>query len=259
MPLLDFGSGYVLLLMLVLTRISGIVLIAPIFGTNEVPTTFRAFLAFTLALLVAPTLTGRMPTMPHSLIDFGIAIAAEVLLGVVLGLGVTILFAAFQLTGTIIGQLSGMSLGDVFNPGLDENVPLFSQLLYLVALAVYAIIGGHRLLMAGLLETFTVLPPGLATISPDLHTLLADLLTESFVLGLRTAAPAIVSLLLATIVLGLISRSVPQLNIFALGFGVNALVTFAVLSISFGGAVWLMQERLEPVVDAVVTTLLAKS
>lgn len=259
MPFLELGSGFALLLMLVLVRVSGIVLVAPIFGTQEVPTTIRAFLAFSLAVLIVPTQSVRGVAMPASLIDFGIILAGEVLIGVVLGLGVTVLFSAFQLAGIIIGQLSGMSLGDVFNPGLDENVPIFSQLLYLVTLAVYAIIGGHRLLMGGLLDTFAVLPPGSALLPLDLSKLIVDLLTESFSLGLRTAGPITLALLSATIVLGLISRSVPQLNVFALGFGLNAIVTFSLLGISLGGAVWLMQDRLEPFVDAVLAALTVRS
>jgi flagellar biosynthetic protein FliR len=253
--MLELGSSYVLLLTLVLVRTSGIVLIAPIFGTAEVSPTVRALLAFALTLLVAPTVAAAPPVTPRTLVDFGLLIAGEILIGIVLGLGVTILFAAFQLAGTIIGQLSGMSLGDVFNPGLDESIPLFGQALYLVSLAVYAILGGHRLLLEGLLDTFAVLPPGAASLPTELHVLLSDLLAECFVLGLRMAAPAIASLLLATVVLGLISRSLPQLNVFALGFGFNALVTFGIMSISFGGAAWLMQERLEPVIDAAVSAV----
>jgi len=64
-----------------------------------------------------------------------------------------------------------------------------------------------------------------------------------------------VALLLATIVLGLVSRSLPQLNILALGFGFNAIVTFGVLSITVGGACWLLQERLEPTIDLLLETL----
>lgn len=253
--MLDFGTPYVALLTLVLVRISGIVLIAPIFGTNDVPPTVRALLALALALLVAPVQTAAPPTLPSSLVEFSLIIATELLIGVVLGLGVTILFSAFQLTGGVVGQLSGMSLGEIFNPGLDESVPLFSHLMYLVAVATYVVIGGHRLLLGGLLESFAAVPPGSAALPGELDRLLVDLLNESFRLGLRAAAPAAAALLLATVVLGLVSRSLPQLNIFALGFGLNALTTFAVAGVSLGGIAWLLQDRLSPTLDAVLRFL----
>ena len=106
--MLALGSSYVALLTLVLVRTSGIVLVAPIFGTNDIPPTLRAFFAFALAMLIAPVQTAVMPVLPNSLIEFSIMIAAELLIGITLGLGVNILFSAFQLTGGIIGQLSGM-------------------------------------------------------------------------------------------------------------------------------------------------------
>jgi flagellar biosynthetic protein FliR len=255
--MLDFGTPYVALLTLVLVRISGIVLIAPIFGTNDVPPTVRAFLTLALALLVAPVQAAAPPTLPSSLVEFSLIIAAELLIGIVLGLGVTILFSAFQLTGGVVGQLSGMSLGEIFNPALDDNVPLFSHLLYMTAVGTYVVIGGHRLLLGGLLETFAAVPPGSATLPDELDRLLVDLLTESFRLGLRAAAPAATALLLATVVLGLVSRSLPQLNIFALGFGLNALTTFAALAVSLGGVAWLLQDRLGSTLDAVINFVLA--
>jgi flagellar biosynthetic protein FliR len=255
MSFLDFGSSQLMLLVLVFVRTGGIMLVAPVFGTNEVPPTVRALLAFTLALLMLPVTSGASFVAPRNLIDFGLMVMAETLIGLTLGLGVMVLFSAFQLTGQMIGQLSGMSLGDVFNPGFNDNMPLFSHLLYLVTLAAYMLIGGHRLLLGGLLDTFQTLPPGSAIVAPETERLFANLMTESFELGIRAAAPATIALLLATLVLGMVSRALPQLNILALGFGFNALVTFGILSITFGGACWLLQDRLAGVVEQVLETL----
>jgi flagellar biosynthetic protein FliR len=249
-----FGTSQLLLLLIVFVRTSGIVLVAPVFGTNEVPPVVRALLAFTLAVLLWPTqiAAGASAVLPDNLVDLTLLLAAETLVGLVLGMGVMILFASFQLTGHVIGQLGGMSLADVFNPGFDDNMPLFSHFLYLVTLAVYAIVGGHRMLIGGLLDTFQTIPPGAAVVPLDGITLVTTLLSQSFELGLRAAAPAMVALLTATIVLGLVGRALPQLNLMALGFGFNALVTFGILTISIGGVGWLLQENLEPVFDEVL-------
>jgi flagellar biosynthesis protein FliR len=249
-----FGTSQLLLLLLVLVRTSGIMIIAPVFGTNEVPPVVRGLLAFSLALLLWPTqmAAGASAAMPDNLIDLSIMLAAETLIGLVLGMGVMILFAAFQLTGHVLGQLGGMSLADVFNPGFDDNMPLFSHFLYLVTVAVYALVGGHRMLLGGLLDTFATIPPGTAAVPVDGVTLITTLLSQSFELGLRAAAPATVALLTATIVLGLIGRALPQLNLMALGFGFNALVTFGILTVSLGGVGWLLQENLEPVLDEIL-------
>ncbi len=252
----DFGASQLLLLTLILMRTSGIVLLAPIFGTNETPPTVRALLAFAVALLLWPVQAATAPPpQAASLVDLSLLVGAELLVGLLLGAGVMLLFAAFQLSGHVVGQLSGMALGDVFNPGFDDNTPLFSQFLYLVALAVYALIGGHRLLLGALLDTFAAVPPGAAAATLDAVGLLTTLLTQSFDLGIRAAAPATIALLLAVIVVGLVGRSVPQLNIMALGFGFNAVVTFLVLGVSLVGVGRLLQDHLEPTIALVSETI----
>jgi flagellar biosynthesis protein FliR len=254
--MLDFGTSAVLLFTLILVRTSGIVVVAPIFGTSEVPPTIRALLAIAMAALIFPVQASTVrAVVPDSLIELTLMLIAETLIGIILGLGVKVLFSAFQLTGHVIGQLGGMSLADVFNPGFDDNLPLFSQVLYLVTLAVYAIVGGHRLLIGGLLDTFATIPPGTAVIPSEGLELMTNLLSESFELGLRAAAPATVALLTATIVLGLVSRALPQLNILALGFGFNAIVTFGILAVSLGAVCWLLQEELEPFISATFAIL----
>jgi len=84
---------------------------------------------------------------------------------------------------------------------------------------------------------------------------MTSLLTQSFVLGVRAAAPAMVALLLATLVLGLVSRTLPQLNVMALGFGFNVLATLGALSISLGAAAWAFQDQVEPVLETVLDAL----
>ncbi len=239
----------------VLARMSGLVMTAPMFGSSEVPTRIRALLAFTMALVITPVEWSANVELPTSLAAFIVSMGGELLIGMILGLGVMILLSGVQVAGQIISQMSGMSLADVFNPGFDAEVPMISNLLYLVTLTVFIILGGHRLLVGALLDTYTFLPLGHAQLPPSLGTLMATLLAESFSLAVRGAAPAMVALLLATVVLGLISRTLPQLNILAIGFGLNAMVTFLVLAVSVGAIAWLFQEHFEPAVEVIVDAL----
>jgi flagellar biosynthetic protein FliR len=104
------------------------------------------------------------------------------------------------------------------------------------------VIGGHRQLMQVLLDTFRWMPPGKTSFGPTLLEALTDVTSLSFSLGVRAAAPALVALLLANLILGLISRTLPQLNVMALGFGINILVVLAVMAASLGAIVWLFQD-----------------
>ena len=109
---------------LVLARISGLVMTAPIFGSQAVPMRVRAFLAVALSVLVTPLQVERSTAALGNLLDYVLIIGGELLVGVLLGVGVMIMFIGVQLAGQIISQLSGMGLADVFQPGLDTNVAI---------------------------------------------------------------------------------------------------------------------------------------
>ena len=240
---------------LVLVRVSTLVMVAPIFGTSDVPARVRALLAMALALLIVPLELAKNTPQPDTLVGYLVLVGAEALIGLTLGLGVLVLFSGMHVAGQVISQISGMQLADVFNPGLDTSVPIFSQLLYYVALAVFVLIGGHRRVMEALLDTYVWLPVGQGGFSRSTVEAMTTLLTQSFVLGVRAAAPAMVALLLATLILGLAGRTLPQLNVMALGFGFNTLTTLATLSISLSAAAWVFQEQLEPALETVLQAL----
>ena len=192
-----------ILFTLVFARVAGLTMTAPIYGTNDVPLRVRALLAAALAAAdraVAMARHGRRirATSSTTLVLLG----SEALIGACLGLGVLILIHGMTLAGELIGQASGLSLADVFDPALDENVPLFSRLMFLVTVAVFLCLGGHRMVMAGLLDTFQTIPPGSGQFPSSLADGFVTLVSQSFSLGIRAAAPAVTALLLATLILG---------------------------------------------------------
>jgi len=253
----QFGLQQFLLFTLVLTRVSGLVMVAPIYGTPDIPVQVRALLAFALSLLIVPTQLGVYVADPGSLANYLVFVGSELLIGLTLGLGVVTLFSGIQLAGDAVGRVSGTMLADIYDPASGASVPLFSHLLFALTLAVFVCLGGHRIVMAGLLDTFQTIPPGSAAVPDSLTEMFVTLIQQSFALGLRAAAPVVTSLLLANLVLGLIGRTLPQLNILVLGFGLNALLTFGVLTLSLGAAVWVFQQQVEPMLEAVLESFRA--
>ncbi|MGO8750543.1 MAG: flagellar biosynthetic protein FliR [Thermoguttaceae bacterium] len=244
-----------LLFTLVLTRVSGLCVTAPIYGTQQVPTQIRALVAFALALLVTPTQWGAALPYPGSLVEWLVLVGGELLVGMSLGIGIVVLLSGIGLTGQMVGQASGLQAAEVLDPSQGDNVSVFSQLFSMLATAVFVLIGGHRILMAALLDTFQFIPPGGMTLPIPLAEKFVTLVSLSFSLGVRAAGPVVASLLVAHLVLGLIGRTVPQLNILVIGFGMNILLALGVLTLSLGAAVWLFQEQIEPVVENMVRML----
>jgi len=240
---------------LVLARIGALMMTAPLFGSQALPRQVRALLAVAMSLLVTPVYLGVSLPPVEQLAVFGRLLVNEALVGLLLGLGMNILFSGIQVAGQAVSQMSGLSLADVFNPGIEEDVSVFSQLFYFLTLAVFVAIGGHRIVTESLLETFAAAPPGHAALGENFVDVLTSIVTQSFVLGIRAAAPLLTALLLSNLVLGLISRTLPQINVIAVGFGVNSLLVLGLLSITLGAAAYTFQDPTIDVLQQISATL----
>lgn len=228
---------------LVLARVGALIMTAPIFGSKAVPMQARVLITLSITLLVTPLVAAQPPADMTNLLTYARYLASEALIGLLLGFGITLLLTGIQVTGQVISQLGGTALADVFDPTLDTNVSIFSQVFYFLTLAMFVLLDGHRLLIDALLDTYQWLPPGQASLGTTYVEALTTLLTQSFVLGIRAAAPAITALLLATLVLGLIGRTMPQINILAVGFGINSLLTLGCLSTTIGAIAWAFPQQ----------------
>ena len=242
---------------LVLARVSGIVIMTPVFGSADIPVQFRALLAFSLALLMMPTQWFVEIHEPDTLPMYVIVLAAELMIGLALGVGLYIFFTGLDLAGEIMGHVGGMSVAQVFDPTTGENTPLFSRLIYMLGLAVFVCSGGIRLTLAGLLDTFDSIPPGGGQIPVALGEALVLILSLSFKLAFSVAAPVMLAALISMLVIGLLGRTLPQLNLMSIGFSINAMVTFGVLFLTIGGVVYCFQSEILNVFSVILQALQA--
>jgi flagellar biosynthesis protein FliR len=240
-----------LLFVLVLTRVSTLIMTAPLFGSRNIPVKIRAFLAIGFALIITPVHFDIARDMPDDLVNLLVLVAREAVLGLSIGLAVMILFTGLQLTGQIIGQMSGMALANTFDPTLSTSVPVFAQLLDVVTMSVFIAIGGHRQVMAAMLDTFRWRPPGVRDLPTNIVDTLTQVTSESFIVGIRAGAPVIVALFLSVLILGLISRTLPQLNVIAIGFSLNSMVMMITLAASMSALAWVIQDHAETVIATI--------
>src|SRR5262245_62369712 len=203
-PLLTLYLDQFLIFVLVLTRLGALLMTMPVLGTATVPWQIRALLAVGISLVLTPLFWGQPPPAPENLVILGTLLAREAMLGLALGLAVLILLSGMQLAGQIISQTSGMTLADVANPTFETTVPLFSQILEMLAVAIFFLVGGHRQVIDALLRSFTWMPPGNGRIPDRLVDALSTIASQSFEVGIRASAPVMVALLLATLVVALI-------------------------------------------------------
>lgn len=241
---------HLVLAVLVLTRLSTLLMAMPAVGVG-VPKRVRAFLALTLTVLLIPSVDSA--TNPESLpqldnlIDMAVAMAREGLIGLLIGLTVQLIITGLQLGGEAVTSTGGMQLGDAVDPTTSSNMPSVARLVGLMVTAVMLLVGGHRILLALLLDSFEALPPGNVQFHDSMMHLVLDQLSAGMAAGLRVAAPVVAALLLSNIVTGLISRTLPQINVLAIGLSINALAMLVVLALTIGSAGLIFKDELSQV------------
>ena len=235
---------------LVMTRLSALLMAMPAVGVG-VPKRVRAFLAISLTVLVLPpvasdTPIGSLPSIDN-LIDLAIALAREGLLGLLIGATVQLIITGLQLGGEMITSTGGMQLGDAVDPTTSSSMPSVARLVGLLVTAIMLIVGGHRILLGVLLDSFQTVPAGSVEFHESMMDLVVEQLASGMAAGVRLAAPVVAALLLSNLVTGLISRTLPQINVLAIGLSINALAMLVVLAITIGSAGLVFQEELSTV------------
>ena len=217
--------------MLVLARVAGLMLAAPFFSGNVIPTRIKALLAGAITLAVFPLLAAHV----KEALTLGMAVAGlmgELAIGLLIGLGVSMLFTGVQMGVQLASQQAGMALGEVFNPMLDASVPIVAQLYYYVSIMIFLAVNGHHELMRALLDSFETIPPLGFRMTEGVAALLADLLTVSFALAIRVGGPTMLALLLGFMTLGFVSRTMPQLNILTVGFPLKIAIALVMMALT---------------------------
>jgi flagellar biosynthesis protein FliR len=217
-------------LMLVIARVSGIFMTAPLLSNESIPALLKALLSIVVGLAVTARLASPAAP-PADWVSLVLGMGGELLVGATLGFATNLLFGALEMAGEQIGQQMGIALAEVFNPMSESNTNVVGQLLNLTGIAVFLLIGGHRALLGGLLDTFGTVPLLKVGLPAGILDVMVALLTASLVLSLKVAAPVLVAMMLVSLAMGLIQRTMPQFNILSVGFQVRAAVAAAVLAV----------------------------
>jgi flagellar biosynthetic protein FliR len=232
---------------LVASRLGGLFLFQPVLGALSIPMQLRVLLVLALAALMTPlvSLPAAIPDRPLEMI---LALGAELLLGMLLGLLTALCFIGLQLGGLLIAQESGLAFGQIVDPSSEEEETVLGMFYLQLAVVIYLVIGGHRALMSVCLDTFQTIPllTHRPTAAAGLETL-CEALTLSGQVAFRVAGPTLLALLLVNVALGFVSRTMPQLNILAVGFSLKGLIVFALMAASLPSAVAAFISTLETV------------
>lgn len=231
--MLQAAFNFVPVYVLVLFRIAGMMIWAPLLGSTQIPKRVKAMIACVLAASIAPTLSVSI-AIPQSPWNLAVAIGGEIMFGAAMGLILSLVFVAGQWAGEMIGQQMGLNLGQTLNPQFGGGGSVVGDLYFFLALLVFLSIGGDRALITGVFDSFTALPLLTVGVTRPLFDTIVSVFQGAMVLAMQLAAPMLVTMLVVDMILGFVGKTVPQLNIMTAGISVRALAGMLVLIVGLG-------------------------
>ncbi len=222
-------SGYLANLFLVFVRVGAMLFSAPLLSGRTVPATLKIGLAGLLAFLLIPVNQGHFAEVPLAWVPLSLLVLKEIGVGVMVGFVANLVFAGMQLAGQFLGIEMGFSLANVIDPLFSQSISLMDQLYTILAGLVFLAIDGHQMLILAIQQTLDMIPLGAFEMTGPVVNQLVELVGGIFLIGLRITLPVTAALLLSDIALGLMARTVPQMNVFVVGLPVKIFVGFVIV------------------------------
>ena len=220
--------GIVPVFVLVFFRTAGMMLAAPLFGSTRIPRRLKILFALVLAAGLLPGI-GAPPRLPETSLQLAFGIGGELVFGLIMGLGLSLVFIAVSWAGEIMGQQMGINLAETFDPQFGGHGSLVGDMYFMLALIVFLGIRGHLAVIDGLAGSFKALPLLSAGMDKPLLDVFVGLLTGATILALKVAAPMLVTMLVVDLALGFIGKTMPQINVMTSGMTLRAGLGIAVL------------------------------
>jgi flagellar biosynthetic protein FliR len=250
----QFGENQIAGFLLVLGRIGPLFLLAPLFSSNMIPGRAKGLCALALTLGLAPIALGKHH-IPLDILGYSELMIKEILVGVAFAFALGALFAAVSTAGAFIDTLIGFSYGSLVDPITGNQSSVLTQAYTLVGLLVLIAIGGDQLMIRGLARSYDLVP---LLDGPSLPSLVGGIqvaFSQVFRSALELSAPIVLAIVITDGAFGVVSRVVPQLNVFAIGFPAKVTVGLLIISVSLPFTAGWMADELNRSVSSALRSL----
>lgn len=223
-------QAWVIGLLWPLTRVLGVIALAPILGHKAVPNRVKLGLGIMITLVIMPTLPA-MPVFDIMSIKGLFLLIQQLIIGLAIGFSMRIVFAAIEFAGYMIGMAMGLGFATFFDPQTRGQSTAISQFLLILGMLVFLSLDGHLLFVTTVAQSFVSMP--VVVDGPGVDAMkIAQWGETVFSAGLLLAMPVVAALLVTNMALGVLTRSAPQLNLFGIGFPITISIGFVVLALS---------------------------
>ncbi len=215
--------------LLILLRVSVMLVVAPIFGHRFYLARAKIGLAFAVSLVVYPLLAGQQLQVPTALIPYILVMVREVIMGLILGYVILLLFVGIQFAGQMAGMQMGFGIVNVFDPQSHSQISIIARFLNILAILLVLSLDGHHMVLRGMMASFEAVPLGGVVLTAPVMERIIMLSAQVFVIAVKISAPMLICLFLVSVALGILARTVPQMNVFIVGFPVQMAIGLTVL------------------------------
>lgn len=225
-----FSTTNIILFVIVLTRLSGFFVSAPLFSTYPIPAQIKIWLCATIAFLIYPFLADKGITVPNSIPVLSCFLALEFAVGFLLGYLANIIFIGVQLSGHVISMQMGLSIADSFDPATGSAAPALGTLYVYIISLIFLAINAHHYLFASIYQSFTSIPPGSEFLfSQDFIHQVVVLVSSLFAIAVKVVIPLFAIMFAVEVLMAVVAKMMPQMNIFMVSLPFKILVGLILL------------------------------
>jgi len=227
---ITYGTDKIQTLLLIAFRAGGLFIAAPFIGHRAIPATIKAGFSLILGLLLIPVVSQVALPPIDSIWMLALLGLKEMLVGFIVGLFFTLAFIAVKMGGNIVGYQIGLIIANVLDPESNSQVSIVGEFWYAIALLIFLAIDGHHAIISAFADSYKAVPIGVFNFSGPAGEMLIRFSAFAFVMAIKLAAPVIITLFLVEVAMGVVARTVPQMNIFIVGIPLKIGIGFLVLA-----------------------------
>lgn len=217
--------------LLIFIRMTGLFVVAPIFSRKNIPSHLKIGFSFILALILFNTIKTQVLDF-NNIFEYLILVLKEFLVGITLGYVSFLIFTAIYLAGQMIDMQIGFGVVNVIDPMSNIQVPITSTFYYTFCMLIFLICEGHHILIRALFYSYNFVPIGQAAFSKVLMDDVLRVFGNVLFISFKISAPILAAILISDVALGIISKTVPQLNVFMVGMPLKILLGLSVIVIT---------------------------
>lgn len=238
------------LFLLVFVRMTAFFVAAPVFSYRTVPNAFKIGLGFFAAL-------AAFMTIPHEAsipldLTFALMIVKEAIVGLVLGFVAAFILYILQIAGGFIDFQMGFAIANVVDPQTGAQIPIIGNFKYMLSMLFFLSVNGHHLLIDGVVRSYQMVPIEALFVSigsESVALFISQLLVKIYIIAFQIAIPIVGALFLVDVALGMIARTVPQLNVFVVGIPLKIFVGFLMILLTLSMFFYLLQSVFKEMFD----------